>query len=515
MFFSISLLVLSVLHLCGAMEGGIIGGREAKPHSRPYMVSVQINNMHTCGGVLIKKDYVLTAAHCVNETEYPGKVKLEVVLGAHNISEKERQQQRIQVQKFIKHPCYKRKENQNDIMLLKLESKAKLNEVVEIIHLPKKNEKLPAKTECSIAGWGRTSQNSGASDVLREVMLKVQDNSQCKKSWQHNFDIDNMICTAPDGKKAFCKGDSGSPLICGNEPQGLAAYTHYGNCLNYPEVYMKITYFLPWIKEIIGSLSVWYTTDMFFSISLLVLSVLHLCGAMESGIIGGKEAKPHSRPYMVSVQVNSEHKCGGMLIKEDYVLSAAHCVNETEYPGKVKLEVVLGAHNINKKERQQQRIQVQKFIKHPCYKRKENQNDIMLLKLESKAKLNKDVQIIHLPKKNEKLPAKTECSIAGWGRTSQNSAASDVLREVTLKVQDNSQCKKLWQQYFDTDSMICTAPDGKDAFCQGDSGSPLICGNKPQGLAAYTYPDDCLNRKYPEVYTKISYYLPWIKEIIG
>ncbi|XP_058248949.1 granzyme B-like [Hemibagrus wyckioides] len=254
---------------------------------------------------------------------------------------------------------------------------------------------------------------------------------------------------------------------------------------------------------------------MFFNIFLLVLSVLHLCGAMESGIIGGREAKPHSRPYMVSVQINNEHKCGGMLLKKDYVLSAAHCVNETEYPGKVKLEVVLGAHNINKKERQQQRIQVQKFIKHPCYKRKENQNDIMLLKLKSKAKLNKVVQAINLPKKNENLLDNKKCSIAGWGKTSQNSGASDVLREVTLKVQNNSQCKILWQQYFDTDSMICTAPDGRDAFCQGDSGSPLICGNKPQGLAAYTYPDDCLNRNYPEVYTKISYYLPWIKEIIG
>ncbi|KAK3569100.1 hypothetical protein QTP86_022127 [Hemibagrus guttatus] len=254
---------------------------------------------------------------------------------------------------------------------------------------------------------------------------------------------------------------------------------------------------------------------MFFSISLLVLSVLHLCGAMESGIIGGKEAKPHSRPYMVSVQINNMHICGGMLIKKNRVLTAAHCVDEIEYPGKYKLEVVLGAHNISKKEPQQQRIRVKKNIKHPCYKKNERLNDIMLLKLKSKAKLNKGVQVIHLPKNNENLKANKKCSIAGWGKTSQNSAASDVLREVTLKVQDNSQCKKSWEQYFDTDSMICTAPDGRDAFCQGDSGSPLICGNEPQGLAAYTYPRNCLNFEYPEVYMKISYFLPWIKQIIG
>ncbi|MCI4378225.1 hypothetical protein PGIGA_G00213490 [Pangasianodon gigas] len=206
---------------------------------------------------------------------------------------------------------------------------------------------------------------------------------------------------------------------------------------------------------------------MFFSISLLVLSVLPLCGAMESGIIGGNEVKPHSRPYMVSFQINRKYKCGGMLIRSDYVLTAAHCVDNTEYSGKDQLEVVLGAHNISlKKEPQQQRIQVQKYIRHPCYKQEERQNDIMLLKLKSKAKLNKFVKVIALPKKNENIPDSQNCSIAGWGKTEQNSAESSVLREVTLKVLKNSKCKNLWQNYFDTGSMICTASDGNKAFCQ-------------------------------------------------
>ncbi|KAB5576869.1 hypothetical protein PHYPO_G00203470 [Pangasianodon hypophthalmus] len=251
---------------------------------------------------------------------------------------------------------------------------------------------------------------------------------------------------------------------------------------------------------------------MFFSISLLVLSVLHLCGAMESGIIGGNEAKAHSRPYMVSVQINKRHVCGGMLIRNDYVLTAAHCVDNT---GKDQLEVVLGAHNINQKEPQQQRIQVQKYIKHPCYKQEERPNDIMILKLKSKAKLNNAVKVTALPKKNENIPALQNCSIAGWGRTEQNSAESSVLREVTLKVQFNFECRKIWDDKFYTDSMICTVSDGKKAFCQGDSGSPLMCGNKPQGIAAYTFRENCLNRKYPEVYMKISYFLPWIEQVIG
>ncbi|XP_017326430.1 granzyme B(G,H) [Ictalurus punctatus] len=253
---------------------------------------------------------------------------------------------------------------------------------------------------------------------------------------------------------------------------------------------------------------------MFFSSALLVLSVLSLCGGMKSGIIGGNEVDRHSRPYMASVQFKKAHMCGGFLIRKDYVLTAAHCVDNIDHSGKDKLEVLLGAHNINQKESQQQRIQVQKYILHPCYKQHDNPNDIMLLKLLSVAKLNKYVKVIALPEKNENLPDHQECSIAGWGMTAQNSAGSSVLREVKLQLQNNSQCKKLWQNYFDTDSMICTVSDGKKAFCKGDSGSPLICGNVPQGIAAFGKRDDCLSLTHPVVYMKISYFLPWIKEVI-
>uniref|UniRef100_A0A669CP93 trypsin n=1 Tax=Oreochromis niloticus TaxID=8128 RepID=A0A669CP93_ORENI len=85
----------------------IVGGREAKPHSRPYMVSVQYGGEHSCGGILIQRDFVLTAAHC------------NVVLGAHDISKKERTQQCIQVAEYYPHPGFTG-QYEYDIMLLKV-----------------------------------------------------------------------------------------------------------------------------------------------------------------------------------------------------------------------------------------------------------------------------------------------------------------------------------------------------------------------------------------------------------
>ncbi|XP_067266415.1 granzyme B-like isoform X2 [Chanodichthys erythropterus] len=205
--------------------------------------------------------------------------------------------------------------------------------------------------------------------------------------------------------------------------------------------------------------------------SFLLLIGISLAGGMESGIIGGKEAKPNSRPYMASIQIkNKHHTCGGMLIREDYVLTAAHCFNHSDYSGRDHFEVVLGAHNIKKDEKSQQRIPVIKYIQHPKFERKnENNNDysydIMLLKLKNKAKLNTFVKVMSLPKKNGKAPANVKCSIAGWGFINSKAVVgSNVLREVTLKLQENSECERMWQHYFNSERMICGVSDGKHAF---------------------------------------------------
>ncbi|KAG1959615.1 granzyme-like protein [Pimephales promelas] len=251
--------------------------------------------------------------------------------------------------------------------------------------------------------------------------------------------------------------------------------------------------------------------------AVLLLLGISLAGGMESGIIGGKVSKPHSRPYMASIQLeNKHHTCGGMLIREDYVLTTAHCWNRSA--GRGNFEVVLGAHNIHQDEKSQQRIKVLKYIQHPKYQSDNTEDisyDIMLLKLKNKAKVNRFVKVMPLPKKKETTPANVKCSIAGWGLTTPKGVVgSNVMREVTLILQENSKCKESWQQYFNSERMICSVSDGKHAFCQGDSGSPLLCDSKLQGMAAYTDPESCTSKKYPGLYIKISAFLPWIRKNI-
>ncbi|KAM9215036.1 cathepsin G-like [Leptosomus discolor] len=223
-------------------------------------------------------------------------------------------------------------------------------------------------------------------------------------------------------------------------------------------------------------------------------------------IIGGREAKPHSRPYMARLSINHESGptyCGGFLIRPDAVLSAAHCVAGKK---KVNITVTLGAHNMKKEELSQQAFHVGYWVIHPNYSGDAFENDIMLLKLKPKAKLTKEVSYIPLPSHSEHLKLGTVCEVAGWGETSMTQKKTSVLMEVNLKVQSKKMCETFKSKYLHQ-SMICAGDkDGKKSTYHGDSGGPLICNGKAHGIVSH-------GRKYcifPKVFTKVSYFEPWI-----
>ncbi|XP_061015020.1 mast cell protease 3-like isoform X1 [Dama dama] len=111
------LLLVALLLSPTGEAGKIIGGHEAKPHSRPYMAFLRFKisgKPHICGGFLVREDFVLTAAHCLGSS-------IDVTLGAHNIREQERTQQVIPVWRTFPHPYYNMT-GVNDIMLLQGDS---------------------------------------------------------------------------------------------------------------------------------------------------------------------------------------------------------------------------------------------------------------------------------------------------------------------------------------------------------------------------------------------------------
>ncbi|XP_076118570.1 mast cell protease 1A-like [Alosa pseudoharengus] len=251
---------------------------------------------------------------------------------------------------------------------------------------------------------------------------------------------------------------------------------------------------------------------MHLLLCLLVLSHLPLSGGVQSGIFGGGMAKPHSRPYMASLQTGGHHVCGGVLIRDDYILTAAHC-----YKLKPQ-EVVLGGHNITQRESSQQRIQLEEkdFHTHPQFKHPNQFHfDIMLLKLKPKAELNEYVQVLELPRRLGRIPARLHCEVAGWGRRVLGRGAESVLFEANVTLASSKDCRNIAGNHFSVDQMSCSFSKGVDGFCQGDSGGPLVCRHNNKhilyGVDVYTG-SPCDTPDYPQVYTSVAYFLPWIKE---
>ncbi|XP_021059418.1 granzyme E-like isoform X1 [Mus pahari] len=239
------LILLTLLLPIGAGAEEIIGGHEVKPHSHPYMAfvkSVDIEgNRRYCGGFLVQDDFVLTAAHCRNRS-------MTVTLGAHNIKAKEETQQIIPVAKAIPHPDYNDTDLSNDIMLLKLESKAKRTKAVRPLKLPRPNAQVRPGDVCRVAGWGiRSFDDTKGSARLQEAELIIQKDEECKKYFHIYFKKMEICAGDPKKIQATSKGDSGGPLVCKNKAYGVVSSG--SNKTISSGVFIKVVYFLPWIRR--------------------------------------------------------------------------------------------------------------------------------------------------------------------------------------------------------------------------------------------------------------------------
>ncbi|XP_072920517.1 granzyme K-like isoform X2 [Hemitrygon akajei] len=235
----------------------IIGGHEVKLHARPYMASLQRLNrnskyFHYCGGALIRPNWVLTAAHC--EITIASDQDLLAVLGAHVCSKNETSQQRLRIIRQIPITKYNNLTMKDDIMLLQLETDAKINQYVKVLNLPKRGiTDMKSGTTCTVAGWGRTKTIT-YSDTLQEVEVEVIDRRKCKGMYRIKITQD-MICVGDsEGRKNTCKGDSGSPLICDKMYTGIVSFGRKG-CPDpqTPAVYTLLTKkYIDWIRDTIG-----------------------------------------------------------------------------------------------------------------------------------------------------------------------------------------------------------------------------------------------------------------------
>ncbi|WGD37502.1 serine protease [Lysinibacter sp. HNR] len=189
-------------------------------------------------------------------------------------------------------------------------------------------------------------------------------------------------------------------------------------------------------------------------------------------IIGGTNAAADQFPFMASIQYNKEHRCGGSLIGQDLILSAAHCFQSYipgEYITDVKnRRVVVGSIDVSNKDLGQAReirsISIQKS------------NDTALIRLTEPVHNIRPVQL-PTPGTDALLTPGSLATAVGWGLTDWiMGASSSLLQHVNIPILSHEECEVTFENeapgYF-TDEYICAGKKGSGA-CNGDSGGPLV-----------------------------------------
>uniref|UniRef100_A0A8D8VRP7 Plasma kallikrein n=1 Tax=Cacopsylla melanoneura TaxID=428564 RepID=A0A8D8VRP7_9HEMI len=240
-------------------------------------------------------------------------------------------------------------------------------------------------------------------------------------------------------------------------------------------------------------------------------------------IIGGTSTPYGAYPWQVEVQVRSssgqgEHQCGGAIISDTVVLTAAHCLQGVS---KSKLKVIVGKHNLNGVDKFEQTLKVEKAVLHHRFRKDgTHSNDIAVIKVRGSIGFNQYVQPICIPE-HDNVAASDWCVVTGWGaqNAEQIDDISNTLRAATVKIIDQNTCRSS-AVYGNShqnilDSMLCAGylNGGIDA-CGGDSGGPLACktGGRFVLSGIVSWGDGCAKKNKPGVYTRVSYYAKWINE---
>ncbi|CAD7082521.1 unnamed protein product [Hermetia illucens] len=239
-----------------------------------------------------------------------------------------------------------------------------------------------------------------------------------------------------------------------------------------------------------------------------------LYNQVESRIINGAEAPRGLFPYQVGFEIRLASGytwCGGSLISENYVLTAAHCLEAA-----LSVLILFGARDrLDKYETGQKRMTVEKanFIIHKEWDNATLRNDIALIRLTQSIAFSEYIQPISLPTRAMQglLLEKSPVVATGWGYTAGSPSLARYLQYVDVTVQEQNVCQGYFGSYIQNGNICIDGSTGRGA-CFGDSGSPLATTNGMRyvvGIASFVGYYGC-EANWPTAYTRVSSFLDWI-----
>ncbi|XP_075763043.1 trypsin-like isoform X1 [Pelodiscus sinensis] len=244
---TMQLLILTMLGAGAAVRKiHVIGAKPCIPGSRPFQAALMKHGQIHCGGSLIDRKWVLTAAHCNKDIW-----SVLVYLGDYNLKTNEGTEQIRGVKNIIVHPGYNSRLQDKDFMLLELDEPAELNSNVSTISLA--TQCLAPGTKCTVSGWGTvTTPKKTFPKKLQCAEIYSISQDSCKERYR-GLITENMLCAGVEqGGRSSCQGDSGGPLVCEGMLQGVVSWgTPICAQRGLPGVYANVCKAIQWVRDTI------------------------------------------------------------------------------------------------------------------------------------------------------------------------------------------------------------------------------------------------------------------------
>ncbi|XP_063834006.1 vitellin-degrading protease-like [Ostrinia nubilalis] len=229
---------------------GIVGGEDIDISEAPYQVSLQVKGRHYCGGTLVAKDIVITAAHCLNSLDASN---YQIRAGS---SYSDRDGELYPVANVLPHPKFDYEELDSDIGIVWLSKPVEVSDKVgcwlKPVEMKGVGEEVPDGDIVQVTGWGSTepARSLARNDLmLQRVLIPKVADSKCRDAYGKYF-TGNMLCAGlPEGGKNACYGDSGGPLIHNGKLAGVVSFGIGCARPDYPAVYAKVSALRGWIDE--------------------------------------------------------------------------------------------------------------------------------------------------------------------------------------------------------------------------------------------------------------------------
>ncbi len=254
--------------------------------------------------------------------------------------------------------------------------------------------------------------------------------------------------------------------------------------------------------------------------------------SVSTRIVGGQSAAAGAYPFMVAMIRASESDpnrgqfCGASLIAPHWVLTAAHCLVETENPNGVPTSLTLPANldlmlGSNRLENPVTRIRALQVIVHPNYNGKTHDYDVALVKLSSNSSLE-TVQPL-LPSETDLAATNTNARIIGWGDQADGANNYPIdLKEANVPIVDQLICSSNYSRVSETITprMLCAGfPRGGIDTCQGDSGGPLLVQDTLLGIwkqaGVVSFGIGCATPRFPGVNTRLTEFNAYLEAQVG